>query len=62
MGLAPYGEPKYKNLIYENLVDVKEDGSFKMNMDYFNYNVGLTMTNQKFNILFGGHQESQNLN
>ena len=54
MGLAPYGEPKYKDLIYEHLVDVKEDGSFKMNMDYFNYNVGLTMTNKKFNILFGG--------
>ena len=54
MGLAPYGEPKYKNLIYEHLIDVKEDGSFKMNMDYFNYNVGLTMTNKKFNILFGG--------
>tara|TARA_B100001248_G_scaffold186384_1_gene142250 strand:- start:1559 stop:3376 length:1818 start_codon:yes stop_codon:yes gene_type:complete len=54
MGLAPYGEPKYKSLIYERLIDVKEDGSFKMNMDYFNYNVGLTMTNKKFNILFGG--------
>ena len=54
MGLAPYGEPKYKNLIFEHLVDVKEDGSFRMNMDYFNYNVGLTMTSKKFNILFGG--------
>ena len=54
MGLAPYGEPKYKKIIYENLIDVKEDGSFKMNMDYFNYNVGLTMTNKKFNKLFGG--------
>ncbi len=54
MGLAPYGEPKYKDLIYEYLIDVKDDGSFKMNMDYFNYNVGLTMTNEKFNNLFGG--------
>ena len=54
MGLAPYGEPKYKKIIYDYLIDVKEDGSFKMNMDYFNYNVGLTMTNKKFDILFGG--------
>ncbi len=54
MGLAPYGEPIYKNLIYDNLIDVKEDGSFKMNMSYFDYNVGLTMTNKKFNDLFGG--------
>jgi carbamoyltransferase len=54
MGLAPYGEPKYKNLIYQHLIDVKEDGSFKMNMDYFNYSVGLTMTNSKFHELFGG--------
>ncbi|GBD87076.1 decarbamoylnovobiocin carbamoyltransferase [bacterium BMS3Abin03] len=54
MGLAPYGEPKYKKLIYDHLVDVKEDGSFRMNMDYFNYCAGLTMTNKKFNMLFGG--------
>ena len=54
MGLAPYGEPKYKDLIYEYLIDVKEDGSFRMNLDYFNYPVGLTMTNSKFNNLFGG--------
>ncbi len=54
MGLAPYGEPKYKDLIYEHLIDVKEDGSFKMNMDYFNYGAGLTMTNSKFHRLFGG--------
>ena len=54
MGLAPYGEAKYKELIYKHLIDVKEDGSFKMNMDYFNYSVGLTMTNKKFNALFGG--------
>tara|TARA_B100001250_G_C19807560_1_gene794119 strand:- start:482 stop:2299 length:1818 start_codon:yes stop_codon:yes gene_type:complete len=54
MGLAPYGEPKYKDLIYEHLIDVKDDGSYKMNIDYFNYNVGLTMTNSKFNKIFGG--------
>jgi len=54
MGLAPYGESKYKKLIYEHLIDVKEDGSFKMDMDYFNYCTGLTMTNSKFHKLFGG--------
>tara|TARA_Y100000996_G_scaffold95340_1_gene68006 strand:- start:4019 stop:5836 length:1818 start_codon:yes stop_codon:yes gene_type:complete len=54
MGLAPYGEAKYKDLIYDNLIDVKDDGSFKMDMSYFDYNVGLTMTNKKFNNLFGG--------
>ena len=54
MGLAPYGEPKYKDLIYEHLIDVKDDGSFKMNMEYFNYCAGLTMTNSKFHQLFGG--------
>ena len=54
MGLAPYGEPKYKKIIYDHLINVKEDGSFKMNMDYFNYAFGLTMTNKKFDTLFGG--------
>ncbi len=54
MGLAPYGEPKYKNLIYEHLIDVKEDGSFMMDMTYFNYPSGLTMTSNKFHDLFGG--------
>ena len=54
MGLAPYGEPKYKDLIYEHLIDVKDDGSFKMNMDYFSYSAGLRMTNSKFDQLFGG--------
>ena len=54
MGLAPYGEPKYKQMIYDSLIDVKEDGSFRMNMEYFNYCQGLTMTNEKFNKLFGG--------
>lgn len=54
MGLAPYGRPLYTDLILEKLVDLKEDGSFRLNMDYFNYSVGLTMTNRKFERLFGG--------
>ncbi len=54
MGLAPYGEPKYKDIIYKNIIDVRDDGSFRMNMDYFNYCAGLTMTNDKFHKLFGG--------
>lgn len=54
MGLAPYGEPKYKDLILNKLMDLKEDGSFKLNMKYFNYCAGLTMTNGKFEGLFGG--------
>jgi carbamoyltransferase len=54
MGLAPYGEPKYAKAIYDHLIDLKEDGSFTANMDYFNYCVGLTMTNDKFDSLFGG--------
>lgn len=54
MGLAPYGEPRYANLIFDHLIDVKEDGSFRMNMDYFNYCTGLTMTNGRFDELFGG--------
>ncbi len=54
MGLAPYGEPEYVDLILENLIDLKEDGSFRLNMRYFNYATGLTMTNNKFAKLFGG--------
>lgn len=54
MGLAPYGEPKYADLIMDNLIDVKEDGSFRLNQDYFDYATGLTMTNKKFDELFGG--------
>ena len=54
MGLAPYGEPRYKKLILENLIDIKEDGSFKLNMKYFNYCAGLTMTNSRFHKLFEG--------
>ena len=52
MGLAPYGEPRFKDIILEKLIDVKEDGSFRLNMDYFNYATGLTMTNSKFARLF----------
>ena len=54
MGLAPYGEPKYVDLIYDNLLDLKEDGTFRLDMSYFNYATGLTMTNDKFAKLFGG--------
>lgn len=53
MGLAPYGEPKYKDLILKELIDLKEDGSFKMNMKYFGYCYGLRMINNRFNRLFG---------
>ena len=52
MGLAPYGRPIYKNIIYENLIDVKADGSFRVNMHFFKYCHGLTMTNQNFHKLF----------
>ena len=54
MGLAPYGEPKYAQAILDNLIDVQADGSFRMNMDYFDYCTGLRMTNDKFDALFGG--------
>jgi len=53
MGLAPYGEPKYKNIIIQKLMDLKEDGSFRLNMNFFNYATGLTMTNKNFSKLFG---------
>ncbi len=53
MGLAPYGQPKYVDLILDNVISLKEDGTFRLNMDYFNYATGLTMTNEKFNRLFG---------
>lgn len=52
MGLAPYGDPVYKELILEHLIDVKEDGSFHLDMSYFNYETGLTMTSDKFHQLF----------
>jgi len=54
MGLAPYGEPKYVKQIYEHLIDVKEDGTFRLNMSYFDYCTGLRMTNEKFDKIFGG--------
>ena len=54
MGLAPYGTPRYVQEIYDNLVDVKPDGSFRLNLDFFDYCTGLTMTNEKFDKLFGG--------
>lgn len=54
MGLAPYGEPIYEDLIREKLLDIKEDGSFEMNLEYFDYQYGRTMTNEKMDALFGG--------
>jgi carbamoyltransferase len=54
MGLAPYGQPKYVKAIYDNLIDLKDDGTFRLKIDYFNYCTGLTMTNGKFDDLFGG--------
>lgn len=54
MGLAPYGKPEYVDLILEHLLDLKDDGTFRLDMSYFNYATGLTMTNEKFNCLFGG--------
>lgn len=54
MGLAPYGEPKYTQVILDELIDLKSDGSFRLNLDYFAYCVGLVMTSAKFNRLFGG--------
>jgi carbamoyltransferase len=54
MGLAPYGKPKYAKAIYDNLIDLKDDGTFRLKIDYFNYCTGLTMTNGKFDELFGG--------
>jgi carbamoyltransferase len=54
MGLAPYGEPVYRDIILEELIDLKEDGSFRLNMDYFDFPAGLKMTGEKFSRLFGG--------
>lgn len=54
MGLAPYGEPSFVDAIKRELIDIRDDGSFRMNMSYFNYCAGLTMTNRKFDRLFGG--------
>ena len=60
MGLAPYGVPKYKDLILNKLIDLKDDGSFRLSQFYFNYSTGLTMTNKKFSSLFGEKVRSQN--
>lgn len=54
MGLAPYGEPKFRDLILSKLIDLKHDGSFRLNLDYFDFMAGLTMTNRAFDELFGG--------
>ena len=54
MGLAPYGQPRYVDMMFERLIDLKEDGSFKLDTSYFNYLSGLTMTSRKMNDLFGG--------
>ena len=54
MGLAPYGEPKYAPLILDHLIDLKPDGTFRLDQSYFNYCTGLTMTNERFDRLFGG--------
>jgi carbamoyltransferase len=59
MGLAPYGQPKYVKLIKDHLIDIKDDGSFALDMSYFNYCTGLTMTNEKFDALFGGPPRTQ---
>ena len=53
MGLAPYGKPKYVQTIYDHLIDLKPDGTFRLNMDYFDYCTGLAMTNRRFDALFG---------
>jgi carbamoyltransferase len=58
MGLAPYGQPKYVRTIYEHLLDLKPDGTFQLNMEYFNYCTGLTMTNKRFHAVFGGPPRS----
>ena len=60
MGLAPYGEPRYVNTIFDHLIDLKPDGTFRLNIEYFNFLTGLTMTNGKFARLFGGPRVSRN--
>jgi carbamoyltransferase len=59
MGLAPYGEPKYRELILEHLIHLKPDGSFRLDLSYFDYCTGLTMTNDKFHARFGGARASR---
>jgi carbamoyltransferase len=60
MGLAPYGQPKYVDLILDNLIDLKDDGTFRLDLEYFNYCTGLTMTSPKFAALFGGKVRDPN--
>ena len=60
MGLAPYGEPRYSKLILDKIIDLKPDGSFRLDMSYFNYCTGLTMTNQRFSDLFGAPVRAPN--
>ena len=60
MGLAPYGEPKFEKVILDKLIDIKQDGSFRLNQDYFDYATGLTMTNKKFSDLFGNRPRNPN--
>jgi carbamoyltransferase len=62
MGLAPYGEPKFADLIYRHLIDIKPDGSFRLDLSYFDYCTGLTMTNDKFHALFGGPPRKPEVN
>jgi len=62
MGLAPYGEPKYASVIFDKLIDLKEDGSFRLDMSYFDYCTGLTMTNDKLDQLFGGLKRTADQN
>ena len=59
MGLAPYGEPNFCQTILEHLIDLKPDGSYRLNLDCFDYCTGLTMTNARFDALFGGHVAPQ---
>src|SRR5208337_4094282 len=60
MGLAPYGEPRYVQKILDHLIDLKPDGSFWLDQNYFNYCTGLTMTNSRFHALFGGEPRGEN--
>ena len=60
MGLAPYGEPKYSRIIKDNLIDIKEDGTFKLDQTYFDYATGFKMTSKKFNLLFGNKERDSN--
>ena len=62
MGLAPYGEPKFRDIILKELIDVKDDGTFKLNMEFFNFATGLTMTNKNLQIYLVKKLENQRRN